>query len=309
MHSLLRATGLMALIGSSIVTHADPRVTASLGGVADNEQGRSLDADATVSTGSWWGLGGGGGVTRSPSALGMLSGASERALAEAQYESVDLRAYYHHWEASPFENQTVGARSSWTHSGLTLSGIAEWRSLSVGYSDPNAEGAEREARFSGTGFGGGLKYAGAHWSAGVDAIWYSFHSLSRYVSTQTAILGTPTGPALLPILSSSVSRIAPSLTSAVLGAAPSLTSSVVTLNQSALQHLVTADVSRDFGAASVHLDWSNARDAVLQTTINSYSVSYRQTFSEHWNAALTLGTNDSAYGNSTFGGASVGFSL
>lgn len=209
-------------------------MSGTLTGLADDEQGRSLDADSTLSTGSWWGLGGGGGVTRSASALGMLNGTSERALADGQFDSFDARAYFRHWEAGPFQNQTVGARPSGMHSGLTVSGIAEWRCLTVGYSDPSAEGAERDARFSGSGFGAGVKYAVLQWSAGVDAVWYTFHSLSRYVSTRKGIPETPANAAVLPI-SNTVGRILPGLPSSVLGVAPSLTSSVVTLNQSALQ--------------------------------------------------------------------------
>lgn len=298
------ATFLVSLAATS--TQAEPQGAVSVAVLADTEQGRSLDADATVSNGSWWGLGGGGGVTRSESALGILNGTSERALAEVQHGELDVRGYYRHWQANLFENQTVGARPSWSHAGLTLAAIAEWREFSTQYSTGGASSSEQAARFSGSGFGAGLKYVAAPWSASLEGIWYSFHSLTSYVASQNALPSTPAGSALLPILAGPVGRQLPGLTSAVLGVAPSLTSSVVTLNQSALQHLVTLDLGRDVGRGSVHLDWINARDAILQTTINSYSATYRQPFAGHWNASVTLGTNDSSYTDATFGGLNVG---
>ena len=315
MHATLRTSAMIMLLGTSLASHADPRASGSVAGVADDSQSRSLDADAIVSGGTWWVLGGGGGVTRSPSAIGMLDGTAERALAGVRANDFDLRAYYRHWNANPFDNQTAGARPSWTHSGLTVSGIAEWRSFAVSYADSSVGDAQSVAHLSGHGFGGGLKYACSPWSVGVDAVWYTFHSLSQYVAQQNAIPATPGSsitpgsPALLPILTGPVSHALPTLPTSLLGVAPSLTNSVVTLNQSALQHLINADLARDFGRASVHLDWINARDAVLQTTVNSYSGSYRQQFNDRWSGTLTLGTNDSAYGNSVFGGFAVGFVL
>ena len=84
-----------------------------------------------------------------------------------------------------------------------------------------------------------------------------------------------------------------------------LTRSVVTLDQGALKHIVNTDLARDFDKTSLHLDWTNARDAVLATTINNYSASVKQTFGDHLSASLTGGVSDSAYGSTVFGGLSL----
>jgi hypothetical protein len=302
---------MTGLAGASTHALADVRVSDTASALFDNSGGRSLDDDATFSGANWWDVSAGGGETRSKSPVGTLDGTAKRAAFDLAGDDLGVRVYYNRWDATPFSNQTVGARLSWSHAGLTLSGIAELRDFDVDYSPDDDTGTRSNAHFAGNGFGGGIKYAHAQWSVGAEAIWYHFGSLSRYTESQseTAAPGAPAPPAsllpTLPIISGAVNQVLPGLLPSVVSVAPTLTRSVVTLDQGALQHIVNADLARDFNRTSVHLDWTNARDAVLATNINNYSVSVKQVFGAHLSASLTGGVSDSAYGSTTFGGLSL----
>jgi hypothetical protein len=303
---------MTGIAGASTHAFADVHVSDSASALFDNSGGRSLDDDATFSGANWWDVSAGGGETRSKSPVGTLDGTSKRAAFDLAGDDLSLRVYYKRWDATPFSNQTIGTRLSWSHAGLTLSGIAEARDFDVDYS-PNADtGGRSSGHFAGNGFGGGIKYAHAQWSIGTEAIWYHFGSLSRYTESQSETGSTPGAPPppasllpTLPIISGPVGQILPGLLTSVVSVAPTLTRSVVTLDQGALEHIVNTDLAHDFNKTSLHLDWTNARDAVLATTINNYSASVRQVFGDHLSASLTGGVSDSAFGSTIFGGLSL----
>ncbi len=301
---------MTGIAGVSAQAFADVHVSDSASALFDNSGGRSLDDDATFSGDNWWDVSAGGGETRSKSPVGTLDGTSKRAAFDLAGDDVGLRVYYKRWDATPFSNKTVGTRLSWSHAGLTLSGIAEARDFDVDYS-PSEDTSRSSAHFAGNGFGGGIKYAHAQWSVGAEGIWYHFGSLSRYTESQSESVGAPGAapPAsplpILPIISGPVGQVLPGLLPSVVSVAPTLTRSVATLDQGALEHIVTADLERDFNKTSLHLDWTNARDAVLATTINNYSASVKQGFGTHLSVSLTGGVSDSGYGSTTFGGLSL----
>jgi hypothetical protein len=301
---------LTGLAGGSTQAFADVHVSDSVSALFDGAGGQSIDDDATFSAANWWDVSAGGGETRSESPVGTLHGTSKRASFDLSDDGVGLRVYYKRWDATPFSNQTIGTRLSWTHSGLTLAGIAEARDFDVDYS-PDAT-SRSNAHFAGDGFGGSIQYVHAQWTLGADGIWYHFGSLARYKESQTQTVSTPGAPAaspsllpVLPIISGPVGQILPGLFPSVVSVAPALTRSVVTLDQGALEHVVNAELARAFANTSLHLDWTNARDAVLETTINSYSASVKQVFNDHFSGSLTGGVSDSYYGSTTFGGLSL----
>lgn len=113
----------------------------------------------------------------------------------------------------------------------------------------------------------------------------------------------------LPIVSGPLIQTLPGLLPSVLSVAPSLTRSVVTLDQGALKHLVTIDLGRDFDKTALHLDWTNAKDAVLDSSTNVYGASIKQSFGSHFAASLTGGVSQSTYGSATFGGLSAEFNF
>jgi hypothetical protein len=303
---------LTGIAGASTQAFADVRVSDSAAALFDGAGGQSLDDDATFSAGNWWDVSAGLGETRSNSPVGTLHGTSKRAAIDLSEEGVGLRVYYKRWDATPFSNQTIGTRLSWSHSGLTLAGIAEARDFDVDYSPAGDAAGRSTAHFAGDGFGGSIQYAHAQWTVGADGIWYHFGSLSSYKESQSETVSTPGAPAappsilpVLPIISGPVGQILPGLFPSVVSVTPALTRSVVTLDQGALEHIVNADLARAFGNTSLHLDWTNARDAVLETTINSYSASVKQVFGDHFSGSLTAGVSDSYYGSTAFGGLAL----
>ena len=301
---------LTGIAGASTQAFADVHVSDSASALFDGRGGQSLDDDVTFSGGAWWDVSVGGGETRTESPVGTLHGTSKRAAFDLSDDGFGLRGYYSRWDATPFTNQTIGTRLSWTHSDLTLAGIAEARDFDVDYS-PDAT-SRNNAHFAGDGFGASIQYVHAQWRVGADGIWYHFGSLERYKESQTETVATPGAPAappallpVLPIILGPVGQILPGLFPSVVSVAPALTRSVVTLDQGALEHIVNAELARAFGNTSLHLDWTNARDAVLETTINSYSASLKQVFGDHFSGSLTGGVSDSHYGSTTFGGLSL----
>jgi hypothetical protein len=303
---------LTGIAGASTQTFADVHVSDSASALFDGRGGQSLDDDLTFSGGNWWDVSAGGGATRSESPVGTLHGTSKRAAFDLADDGFGLRVYYKRWDATPFSNQTIGTRLSWTHAGLTLAGIAEARDFDVDYS-PEVDATSRSnAHFAGDGFGGSIQYVHAQWTVGADGIWYHFGSLSRYTASQSETVSAPGAPAsppsllpVLPIISGPVGQVLPGLFPSVVSVTPALTRSVVTLDQGALEHIVNAELARAFGSTSLHLDWTNARDAVLETTINSYSASLKRVFGDHFSGSLTAGVSDSYYGSTTFGGLSL----
>jgi hypothetical protein len=300
---------LLGIAGASTQTLADVRISDSASALFDGFGDHSIDDDATLSAAKWWDVSAGGGETRSKSPVGTLDGTSKRAAVDLAADDFGLRVYYKRWDATPFSNQTIGTRLSWSHAGLTLSGIAESRDFDVNYSPDEGTPGSGTAHFAGNGFGGAINYAHAQWTVGADAIWYHFGSLSRYTESQSEPVSSPGAPAspfpVLPIISGPVGALLPGLLPSVVSVAPTLTRSVVTLDQGALAHVIDADLARAFGNTSLHLDWTNARDAVLDTNINNYSASVKQVFSKHVSASLTAGVSDSSYGSTTFGGLSL----
>ncbi len=301
-----------AITAGSTHAVADVNISDSASALFDTAGDRSIDDDATFSAARWWDVSAGGGETRSKSPLGTLAGTSKRAAVDLFADNLGLRVYYKRWDATPFSNQTVGTRLSWSHSGLTLSGIAEARDFDLNYSPEEDTPASGTAHFAGNGFGGGIKYAHARWSVGADAIWYRFGSLSRYTQSQSEVPSTPGAPGApvtllptLPIISGPVGQLLPGLLPSVVSVAPTLTRSVITLDQGALAHVINAEAVRSFHNTSLVVDWTNARDAVLATNINLYSASVKRTFGAHFSASLTAGVSDSSYGSPGFGGLSV----
>jgi hypothetical protein len=303
---------LTGIAGASTQAFADVHVSDSASALFDGRGGQSLNDDATLSGGNWWDVSAGGGETRTESPVGTLHGTSKRAAFDLSDDGFGLRVYYNRWDATPFTNQTIGTRLSWSHSGLTLAAIAEARDFDVDYSPTGDTTGRDNAHFAGDGFGASIQYVYAQWTVGADGIWYHFGSLDRYKESQTETVsapGAPTAPPsllpVLPIISGPVGQILPGLFPSVVSVTPALTRSVVTLDQGALEHIVDAELARAFGNTSLHLDWTNARDAVLDTTINSYSTSVKQVFGDHFNGSLTIGVSDSYYGSTTFGGVAL----
>lgn len=121
----------LAVISSQALAEVHVGDTASA--LFDDVGGRSFDDVATLSGANWWDVSAGVGFTRSRSPVGTSDGTSKNAAIDFSGAGLGLRVYYKRWDATPFSNQTVGTRLSWTHDGFTLSGIAEARDFDLDY--------------------------------------------------------------------------------------------------------------------------------------------------------------------------------
>jgi hypothetical protein len=316
------------LVTASAVSSGEPRISASLSGLADDENGRSLDFDAAIAPDHRWEIGAGIGSTESRSAAGALDGTSLRLFADVHGERFGLRGSYRSWNSNGLDTDAVGGRAYFRNGGLTLSLTGEAQGIDLDYDDGSTTPQRSTARFSGTGWGGGLSYQWSSWNAYAEGMSYRYGSLSRYVETQgvqappSSSPTTPVAPSVptlpgLPILpvpppvvpgAPLPSSLLP-LPESVAYVLPTLAGSFVTLNQGVFEHLLSAGIERGFTRSSVRVSWTGARDAVLDTDINSFSAGYRYSFTDRLNASVTLGVSDSSYGSVNFGGVSFGLNL
>jgi hypothetical protein len=322
-----RIAAALALAVASGVACAEPRISASLSGLADEENGRSIDFDAAIAPDHRWELGAGLGSTQSRSAAGDLDGSSLRLFADVHGERFGLRGSYRNWSSDGLDTDAATARAYFRSGGLTLSLTGETQGIDLDYDDGSSTPQRATAHFSGTGWGAGVSYQWSSWSAYAEGMSYRYGSLSRYVETQgvqpapPASPTTPVAPGVptlpgLPVLP--VTPVVPGaplpssllpLPESVAYVLPTLAGSFVTLNQGVFDHLLSAGIERGFSRSSLRLAWTGANDAVLDTEINSFSAGYRYSFTARLNAGVTLGVSDSSYGSVNFGGVSFGLYL
>jgi hypothetical protein len=301
------------LLGASAVACAEPRFNATFSGLADDENGRSVDIDTTLAVRNWMTLGAGLGSTSSRTASGSLDGTSIRLSADVHSERFGVRGYYRNWNANGMDTGVLGVRPYFTHDNLTISVIGESRGLDVDYVTDASNPQRATAHFSGTGWGAGASYRWSHWNVYAEGVAYHYGTLSRYVATSPAQIGNPSPTPLtgvgLPTLPGSAGEVGSGLVQALGYRVPALAGSYVTLNQGVFDRVLSAGVERGSARASLRLDWTGVKDAVLETGLNSFSASYRYVFTPRLAAGVTLGVTESRYGSVTFGGLAFGITL
>lgn len=304
----------VGLLCASAVACAEPKFNAAFSGLADDENGRSLDIDTTLAASDWLTLGAGLGSTSSRTASGTLDGTSVRLCADVHSERFGVRGYYRKWNANGMDTGMLGVRPYFTHDNLTLSVIGESRGLDVDYVTDTSNPQRATAHFSGFGWGAGASYRWSHWNVYAEGVAYQYGTLSRYVATSPVQTGnssvpTPLKGVGLPTLPSPGGDVGSGLVQALGYRVPALAGSYVTLNQGVFDHVVGAGVERGFARASLRLDWTGVKDAVLETDLNSFSASYRYVFTPRLTAGVTLGVTESRYGSVDFGGLAFGITL
>lgn len=309
----VRVAAAAVLATLSGVVWAESQFNASVAGIGDSENGRSFDFDAAFAPAHWWEVGAGVGSIKSDSSAGELDGTSYRAFADVHSDGGGLRGYYRKWNYDGYDTDTAGGRAYVRNGALTLSLIGEARSFAVDYNSGTVSNPQRStASFHGTGWGAGASYARSGWGGSAEAVYYHYSSLSRFVTTQTTTGGTGgsvPGIPVVPVTPGSLLPGLPDLTQAITTVVPAFSGSYVTLNQGALAHLLTAGLERDFTRASVRLDWTGAKDAVLGINTNVYSAGFRYSFTERLSAGLTGGVSDSRFGSIEFAGLSFQINL
>jgi hypothetical protein len=306
----------VVLLGASGVTCAQSTFSASVSGFADDENGRSIDLNTMLAARDWLTLGAGLGATESRTASDSLEGTSLSASAHVHSERLGARGYYRSWKSNGVDSDTLGVRAHFTQNNLTLAILGESRGLDVDYIVEASNPQRATAHFSATGWGGGASYQWSHWNVYAEGMAYHYGSLSRYVpppsaAPTTGFSGLPTLPITpaLPEPTGAVDSVLPALGQALSGRVSSLAGSFVTLNQGVFDHVLSAGVERGFSRASLRLDWTAVKDAVLDTNINNFSTGYRYRLSSHLAAGVTLGVTQSRYGSVNFGGLSFGVTL
>jgi hypothetical protein len=308
----IRIAIAVGLVGASAAACAEPRFNATFSGLADDEHGRSVDVDTTLAARDWLTLAAGLGSTSSRATSGSLDGTSVRVSADVHSKCLGVRGYYRNWNANGMDTETVGVRPYFTYDNLTLSVIGESRGLDLDYVTDASNSQHATAHFSGTGWGAGASYRWSHWNVYAEGVAYHYGTLSRYVATPPDQTGNSSGPTPLtglPTLPGPAGGVGSQLVQALGYRVSPLADSYVTLNQGVFDHVLSAGVERGFARASLRLDWTGVKDAVLETGINSFSASYRYVFTPRLTAGVTLGVTESRYASVNFGGVAFGITL
>lgn len=304
----------VGLLGASAMACAEPRFNATFSGLADDENGRTLDFDTTLAARDWLTVGAGLGSTSSRTASGSLDGTSVRLYVDTHSEKSGLRAYYRNWNANGMDTGTLGVRPYFTHDNLSLCIIGEFRGFDLDYIADPSNPQRATAHFSGTGWGAGASYRWSHWYVSAEGVAYHYGTLSRYVETSPAQAGNSSAPlpltgADVPTLPGPAGGVGSGLVQALSYRVPPLAGSYVTLNEGVFDHVISGGLERGFARAALRLDWTGVKDAVLQTDRNSFSASYRYMFTPRLTAGVTLGVTESRYSSVNFGGLAFGMTL
>ena len=300
------------LFGTTHVVLARPQVSVYLSGTSDDNEGRTLDGDVSVSNASWWQLGAGGGSTLSFSSAGELRGTNKRVFADAHSDRLDARAYYQYWQAAPYALRTTGARTSFSVGDWQINVVGEAKNLKIDYLADPTTGQRDTAHFSGSGWGGGVNYRHRQWGVYVSGTWYRYGALSRYLQTQF-FYGPPSGNSggvpgsTAPLLPGEENLPPPNVAPPPAPSAPGLIGSLLAFNQGVLSRQLATGVTHDFKQSSIYVDWSVSKDVVYAGTVNYYSTSYLYQFTASVRAVATVGMSRSDYGPSSYGGLSLGF--
>lgn len=282
--SLVIAT---ALLISCSAAAAPPRGSVLVSGLVDEEDNRNLEADLVVAPAASWQFALGGGASTSPEA-DELDGKALRASVDLRSGRFGLRGYHRQWNSRIFDMDGWGARASASAGAFTFSVGGEARGFDVAYT-PDGEDEQRSAHFSGTGWGGGIEYVRSGWTSHVEAMFYDYAALSRYVQSDLQ-------PGLLPGLSQ-----------ALLDVAPGVSTTVVTLGNGAMEHQFSAGVERALGRLRLGFDWTNTKDAILSSNTHSYRANVGYLLSRHVHVGVAVGLTDSQAGSASFGGLAMGF--
>lgn len=313
MRTLVSILFASALLSPASMAWGKPGFSVVLSETADNNSGRTLDADLSASISNRWQLGVGGGSARSQSLAGELRATNVRSYVEAYSDNLGLRGYLQRWRAASYEMSTVGARGYVTHDNFRLGVIGEAKRLNIDYLSDPSTGQYSARHFSGSGWGLAVEYRYRQWFVYVSGMGYRHNDLSEYLQEQNEgmppsgdpggapPLSTPTSPDLRAPLPSNLAPPTPPGTGS-----PGLTSAVMALNQGVLSHQYSAGVEYDFKRSAAYLDWNRSKDAIYAQTTNYYSASYLHRLAAALHVVATVGVSNSNSGSANYAGLAIG---
>lgn len=166
--SLLFIAGLMPAAWAGSLT---------LGGVVDDDNGRSFDLSGRFAATPAWTLGAGVGHSESEFDGEKFSGNSFTASSDVALGAFFIGASANRWQDSGELRATVlrGELGWMSEAGVAISALLANRTTRVDYTvNFLGQPRQRQIDFEGTGFGGDVSYLGGQWTAGVRLLSYDY---------------------------------------------------------------------------------------------------------------------------------------
>lgn len=261
-------------------------MTANVSVTADDADGRSIDADFSISPNERLTLSAGAGHSESSDETADLSGTLLNAGASLHGDRVGASLSYDRFDdSSNYSSATVGARLWLTAGDFEFALLGRQRDMTTELTLqlPNRT-LQREVDFS--AFGAGLQVAFSHgnFSAYAMALSYDYgDDFDRFIA-----------------LTESPQLVTRPLIEALVG-------SFATQAQGAIDRQAGVGVEQSFGRHAVGVDLSSIRDAIDETSSTSVALTWRYAQSAHLDWSLSGGMIDSdRYGNIGFVGVSLG---
>lgn len=183
----------------------------TLGGVVDDDKGRSLDLSGRFAATPAWTLGAGAGHSESEFDGEKFSGNSFNVSSDVALGAFFIGASANRWKDSGELRATVlrGELGWMSAAGVALSALVTHRATRVDYT-VNFLGQlrERQIDFDGTGFGGDVSYLGERWTAGVRFLRYDYGNNVERVRQAMESGDTERFPVLARLIGSVATRTA-----------------------------------------------------------------------------------------------------
>ncbi len=258
----------------------------TLGGMVDDDNGRSLDLSGRFAATPAWTLGAGVGHSESEFDDAKFSGNSFNASTDFALGAFFVGASANRWKDSGELRATVlrGELGWMSEAGVAISALVTSRATRIEYTATIlGQIRERQIDFEGTGFGGDVSYLGEQWTAGVRFLGYDYGN--------------------------NVDRVREAMESGDTERFPALTrlfGSVATQAAGSPDRELSFMLGREFGKVSVTADVQLLRDALTRdkTRSGGLTVGFRPT--PRFSVDVSGGVTDSdTVGNVPWAGLSL----
>lgn len=258
----------------------------TIAGLADGEEGRSLDLSGRLSVTDAWMIGAGVGHGESSLDGDKFSGNSLRASSDVQFGAFFAGAAFERWKDSgQLLSTTWRGEFGWmSDAGLSLSALVADRSLDVTYTATVlGQARQRNIAFDGTGLGAEVAWLGEQWTASVRYLDYDYGQSVQRVRNVLDSSSTLRFPRIAQLIGSMATRAA-----------------------SAADQEISASIGRQFAHSSLSGDWQMQRDALTGEKSHSLGLTLGLKFGARAGLDTTVGfTDGGSSGTQPWGGLAL----
>lgn len=265
--------GLLLTAMGWVPAHA---ASLTIAGLADGEDGQSLNVTGRVSITDAWLVSASAGHGESTLEGDKFSGNSVGAATDVQFGDFFASATFNRWKDSGQLTSTNwrGALGWMSESGLSLSALVADRALDVTYSATLlGQPRQRQVSFDGTGFGAEVAWYGEQWTASASFLDYGYGQSVQRVRNILDATDTIRFPRIAQLVGSMATRAA-----------------------SAADQEVGVSIGRQFARSSLSGDWQMQRDALTGEKSHSLGLTLGLQFGQRVGLDTSVGFTDGAAG-------------